>query len=77
MKTLTGSVISNKMNKTAVVLVTTKWQHPLYKKTIKRTKKYHVHDEQGAKIGETVTIAPARPISKTKRWKIIKTTQQH
>lgn len=70
MKALTGTVTSVKMNQTAVVTVETRWQHPLYKKTVKRTKKYPVHDTVGVKQGARVSITPIRPMSKTKRWKI-------
>lgn len=79
MKPLTGIVVSNKMNKTIVVEVTTRWQHPLYKKVVKRTKKYLAHDEkETAQIGDTVAIAAHKPISKRKQWtlsKILETNQ--
>lgn len=71
MKTLSGKVISNKMDKTVVVLVETKWQHPLYKKTIKRSKKFLAHDETAAQIGDEVTISESKPISKKKRWQVV------
>ena len=70
MKTLTGTVTSLKTIKTATVSVTTRWQHPMYKKIMKKTKKYLVHDELGAKLGQEVTIAETKPISKRKRWTI-------
>jgi small subunit ribosomal protein S17 len=73
MKPLTGKVISNRMTNTAVVEVETKWQHPLYKKTVKRTKNYLAHDTQGVQVGNLVTIKPSRPISKRKRWTITQT----
>lgn len=72
MKSLTGTVISNKLKKTATVLVENIWQHPLYKKTIKRSKKYLVHDEIGVKQGQVVEIVPSKPISKRKHWKVSK-----
>lgn len=67
-----GRVISVKMAKTATVNVDRVWQHPIYKKRIKRTKKYSCHDELGVKAGDQVVIQECRPRSKTKRWKIIK-----
>jgi small subunit ribosomal protein S17 len=70
MKTFIGKVISTKMDKTAVVVIETKKAHPLYKKRVKKTKKYHVHDELGVKEGSLVSIVETRPISKTKKWKI-------
>lgn len=71
MKQLRGIVTSVKMDKTAVVVVERKKVHPVYKKAIKSSKKYHVHDEIGVKIGDKVKIAEIRPISKTKKWKAI------
>ncbi len=76
MKTLTGTVISNRMEKTAVVSIESRWQHPVYKKTVKRTKKYLVHDEKGVGIGDLVTISPSRPFSKTKSWIIVEVNQK-
>jgi small subunit ribosomal protein S17 len=67
-----GKVISNKMQKTVVVEVEKVKRHPLYKRTYKVHKKYHAHDEIGCKVGDKVLIEESRPISKTKRWKIIK-----
>lgn len=72
MKTLSGIVTSTKMRKTAVVKVDHRWRHPLYQKTVKRSKKYLVHDEVGVKEGDVVTIVETRPLSRRKRWKIIK-----
>lgn len=70
-RTLSGRVISNKMNKTVTVLIEKRLKHPLYGKFITRTKKYHVHDEENqSKIGDIVIIEESRPISKTKNWKI-------
>jgi small subunit ribosomal protein S17 len=66
-KVLIGEVISDKMNKTAVVRITRTIKHPLYGKIVKRFKKYKVHDEHNAcKIGDTVEIIESRPLSKTK-----------
>ena len=72
MKTYKGIVISTKMAKTAVVNVDRQWRHPLYQKMVKRSKHYLVHNETGAKEGDIVTIAETRPISKLKRWKVVK-----
>jgi len=71
MKILEGKVISTKMTKTATILVERFKIHPLYKKRIKVKKKYHAHDEIGVKVGEEVKIQECRPISKTKKFKII------
>jgi len=70
-KTRTGEVISNKMDKTAIVSVTRQFKHRLYGKYIKRFKKYIAHDpENKTKIGSKVTIKEIRPLSKTKKWLI-------
>ncbi len=67
-----GLVVSDKMDKTVVVNVERKFPHPLYKKYIKRSKRYHVHDETNThKVGDTVSIQECRPFSKTKRWEIV------
>lgn len=71
MKILTGTVISIKMQKTAVVKVDAFWRHPIYGKRVKKTKKYLAHDELGVKEGEKVKIGETRPISKRKKWKIL------
>tara|TARA_X000000950_G_C13882106_1_gene647257 strand:+ start:175 stop:402 length:228 start_codon:yes stop_codon:yes gene_type:complete len=69
---LQGTVVSNKANKTISVLVERKIMHPVYKKYIKRTKKYAVHDEENkSQLGEIVKIQENRPISKTKKWILI------
>ena len=72
MKQIIGIVVSAKTPKTAIIKVDSFWQHPLYKKRVKRSKKYAVHDEIGVKEGQVVKIVEVRPISKTKKWKIIK-----
>lgn len=71
MKIFTGQVISTKMSKTATVAVERIVIHPIYKKRFKRTKRYHVHDELGVKVGDKVFFAACKPISKLKKWKII------
>ncbi len=71
-RTKTGTVISNKMNKTVVVKVEVKMQHPLYNKVVKRSKKYYAHNEEKElKEGDSVTIMECRPISKLKRWTVV------
>ena len=71
MKILSGKVVSNKMAKTVVVEVDRFVTHPMYHKRIKRTQKFHAHDERGVKIGDVVKIAEVKPISRTKTWKIV------
>lgn len=67
-----GVVLSNKMERTAVVQVTRLVQHPVYRKVIRRRKKYVVHDEKKiAKVGEKVRIKETRPVSRTKRWRVV------
>lgn len=71
-KVYTGVVTSNKMDKTITVVVSTYKKSPLYGKRVKQTKKYHAHDEDGlAGIGDTVTIMETRPLSKTKRFRLL------
>lgn len=70
-KTQVGMVVSDKMDKTVVVAVKTKVKHPLYGKTINRTTRYKVHDEENVcGIGDKVKIMETRPISKDKRWRL-------
>jgi len=72
-KQLTGTVLSNKMPKTVVVLVERIKEHPKYKRRYKVHKKYKAHDEKGEyKAGDEVIIEECRPISREKRWKVIK-----
>jgi len=69
---LTGTVVSDKTDKTVTVLVERKVKHPLYGKIIRRSKKYHAHDEGNEfKPGDTVRIEETRPISKTKTWRVL------
>ena len=71
-KVYTGEVISNRMDKTVVVAVTRLFQHPVYKKTVKRVTKFKVHDEQNkCNVGDIVKIIQTSPLSKEKRWKVI------
>ena len=68
-RTATGSVVSNKMNKTITVLVERRIKHQLYGKYIRRSKKFHAHDPENAcQEGDTVTIVEIKPMSKTKTW---------
>ena len=69
---LSGRVVSSNSNKTIVVEVTRRVKHKLYKKIIKKAKKYHVHDEDNSyQFGDFVTIRESKPISKMKRWVVI------
>ena len=71
-KTRIGTVVSDKMDKTIVVAVEDSYQHPLYKKTMKRTYKLKAHDEMNeCGIGDTVEVMETRPLSKDKRWRLI------
>ena len=71
-RTLQGEVVSDKQNKTIVVRVERRFTHPVMKKTVRRSKKYHAHDENNEfKVGDTVWIEERRPISKLKRWAVI------
>lgn len=72
-----GYVVSDKMDKTAVVLVTRRTTHPLYKKTVTRSKRYHAHDETNdARVGDLVRIIESRPLSKTKRWRLVEVIER-
>lgn len=71
---LQGLVVSDKNDKTVVVEVERRYTHPLYKKVVRRSKKYHAHDEgNAAKIGDRVRIEETAPISKNKRWTLVST----
>ena len=71
-KTRVGTVVSDKMDKTIVVAVSTRVRHPLYGKFIKRTTNFKAHDEQNAcGIGDTVRVMETRPLSKDKRWRLV------
>jgi small subunit ribosomal protein S17 len=72
-RTLSGKVVSDKMDKTITVLVERKVKHPLYGKIMVRSKKYHVHDESNEfHPGDMVVIEECRPLSKTKAWRVVK-----
>jgi small subunit ribosomal protein S17 len=70
-RTLTGRVISNKMDQTVTVLIERQVQHPLLGKIIRRSTKLHAHDETGANEGDLVRIAECRPLSKTKHHRVV------
>ncbi len=75
-KQVIGKVVSDKMQKTRVVVAEVLKQHPKYKKYIKHRTKYYVHDErEEAKIGDVVLIEETRPLSKLKRWRLVKILQ--
>jgi small subunit ribosomal protein S17 len=69
---VTGRVVSDKMDKTITVLVERKVAHPIYKKYMKRSTKYHAHDETNeCNVGDVVSITSSRPLSKTKSWNLV------
>ncbi|MBI1867326.1 MAG: 30S ribosomal protein S17 [Methylocystis sp.] len=71
---LQGVVVSDKQNKTVVVKVERRFTHPLFQKTVRRTKNYHAHDEDRKfKVGDVVTIEESAPVSKLKRWRVVET----
>ncbi|HJO63734.1 30S ribosomal protein S17 [Sphingomonas sanguinis] len=77
-RVLTGVIVSDKTDKTVVVNVERKVKHPLYGKIIRRSKKYHAHDESNEyKAGETVRIEETAPISKLKTWKVVERVDTH
>ena len=72
-----GLVVSNKMNKTAVIAVVERVRHPKYDKFVIRTKKFYAHDEANdAKVGDKVHIVETRPMSKTKRWRVVEVLER-
>ncbi|MCK7549723.1 30S ribosomal protein S17 [Marinobacter koreensis] len=76
-RTLSGKVVSNKMDKSIVVLVERQVKHPLYGKYMKRSTKIHAHDESNqCNIGDSVTIQETRPVSKTKSWALVEVTER-
>ena len=76
-KERSGVVVSNKMDKSVVVATNYKEKHPLYGKFVKKTKKFHVHDENNeCNVGDTVRIMETRPLSKTKRWRVVEITEK-
>ncbi|MEJ5252400.1 MAG: 30S ribosomal protein S17 [Armatimonadota bacterium] len=76
-KVRVGVVVSDRMDKTVVVAVERIMRHPLYGKTVKRTKKFHAHDENNeCQVGDVVEIMETRPLSKTKRWRVSRVIQK-
>ncbi|MBX7131318.1 MAG: 30S ribosomal protein S17 [Fimbriimonadaceae bacterium] len=71
-----GLVVSNKMDKTVVVKIERRMQHPLYGKTVLRTGKFKAHDEMGCDIGDTVEVMETRPLSKEKRWRVTRIVEK-
>ncbi|MBQ6475091.1 MAG: 30S ribosomal protein S17 [Clostridia bacterium] len=76
-KTRIGVVVSNSMDKTIVVAVRTKVSHPLYGKTVNKTTKFKVHDEENtANVGDRVRIMETRPLSREKRWRLVEVVER-
>ena len=76
-KVMTGTVKSDKMDKTVVVAVETSVRHDVYKKTVKRTYKLKAHDEENAcKVGDKVKVMETRPLSKDKRWRVVEIVEK-
>ena len=76
-RTVTGRVISDKMDKSITVLIERKVAHPIYGKYVKRSTKLHAHDEQNeCNMGDTVSIEECRPISKSKSWRLVKVLER-
>jgi len=76
-KVYTGKVVSDRMDKTVVVSVTSLVQHPRYKKIVKRVSKFKAHNpDNSAKAGDTVRIIESRPLSKDKRWTVVEVTER-
>ena len=75
-RVMQGVVVSDKGDKTIVVTIERMFKHPLYKKFIRRSKKYHAHDENNSfKIGDQVSIRECKPISKLKRWEVVSASE--
>jgi len=76
-KSMIGTVVSDKMDKTVVVAVETSVAHPIYKKTVKRTYKLKAHDEENScKVGDKVLVMETRPLSKDKRWRVVEIVEK-
>ncbi len=73
----TGSVVSDKMDKSATVLIERKVKHPIYGKFVKKSTRLHIHDEKNeCDVGDTVQISECRPISRTKSWTLVKVVEK-
>ena len=76
-KVLLGVVVSDKMEKSATILVERTFQHSLYKRTVRKTKKYKIHDENNdCKVGDRVKLIECRPISKDKNWRLLEVVER-
>jgi small subunit ribosomal protein S17 len=76
-RTVVGRVVSDKMDKSISVLVETRVQHPLYKKYLRRSKKFHAHDATNeGRVGDLVRIEDCRPVSKTKTWRLVEVIER-
>lgn len=76
-RALTGTIVSDKMDKTVTVLIERRVKHPLYGKIIRMSKKYHAHDENNEyATGDTVVIEECRPLSRTKAWRVVKLVEK-
>ena len=76
-RTVTGKVVSDKMDKTITVAIERRVKHPIYGKFVKKTTKFHAHDEKNeCSIGDTVKIMESRPLSKTKRWRLVEVVEK-
>ena len=76
-KTRVGRVVSDKMQKTVVVEISRRGRHPVYKKIVRHSARYKAHDERGeAHVGDTVLIAETRPLSKDKRWRVVRVVEK-
>ena len=76
-KVRTGVVVSDKMDKTVLVRIDRQVRHPLYGKTVRRSSKFAAHDEQNdAHLGDTVRVMETRPLSKTKRWRVVEVVER-
>mgnify|MGYP001153367505 CR=1 FL=1 len=76
-RTATGKVVSNKMDKTITVLIERRVKHPMYGKYLTRSSKVHAHDESNqCRVGDLVTVAESRPLSRTKTWKLVEVVEQ-
>ena len=76
-KVRTGVVVSDAMDKTVVVRISTAFKHPLYGKTVRRSSKFKAHDEANdARVGDRVRIVETRPLSKTKRWRVVEVLER-
>lgn len=76
-KVRVGTVVSDRMDKTIVVKVETRMPHPLYGKIVRRSRKYHAHDEENqCRVGDVVRIMETRPLSRTKRWRLVEIVEK-